>query len=74
MKKNLCRFQTNYFHQLIQAGDLEKMPEVLFKIYDDCNELRVAHPDDYRQFVYTITDDKTFTRSKLERNDDETKA
>lgn len=49
---------------------MESMPEVVFKIYDDCNDLRKDHPDDYRQFVYTIIDDKTFTRFKLEKNDD----
>lgn len=64
----LFHFQKDYFHQLAKAGDLKMVPEVIFKIYDDCADLRITQADDFRQFVYTIVDDKTFTRSKLDEN------
>lgn len=46
------------------------MPEVIFKIFDDCADLRIAHPDDFRQYVYTIIDDETFIRRKLDKTND----
>lgn len=47
--------------ELSEIGNIVKMPEVIFKIYDDCNELRVKYPNTYREFNYTIIDDQTFT-------------
>lgn len=42
-----------------------KMPNVLLRIYDDCNELRIEHPNTYREFNYTIIDDETFERTHI---------
>lgn len=62
---SLILFQEKYFREIIEIGQLPKMPEVLFKIFDDCNELRLQYPNTYREFNYTIIDDETFERSKI---------
>lgn len=60
---NLLLPQTDYFYQLAAAGEIQNVPEVLFKIYDDCNQLRIAHPNNYREFNYRIIDNQTFIRT-----------
>lgn len=64
----MISLQKEYFTELCEAGKLENAPEVVFKIYDDCNELRVLHPNNYREFNYTIVDNFTFTRAKANAN------
>lgn len=51
--------------ELSEIGQLIKMPEVLLKIYDDCNDLRNQFPNNYRQFNYIIIDDETFKREYI---------
>lgn len=41
------------------------MPEVLLKIYEDCNDLRIEYPNSFREFNYTIIDDETFVRNHI---------
>lgn len=50
-----------YMKELSEIGNIAKVPDVVYKIYDDCNELRVKYPNTYREFNYTIIDDQTFT-------------
>lgn len=57
--------QEKYLRELSEIGQMIKMPEVLFKIYEDCNELRIQYPSSYREFNYTIIDDETFERSRI---------
>lgn len=57
--------QTNYFRELSEIGKMIKMPEVLLKIFDDCNDLRIQYPNTYRQFNYSIIDDETFERNQV---------
>lgn len=53
-------FQTAYLRELSSIGEMIKVPEVLLKIYLDCNDLRVQHPNTYREFNYKIIDDDNF--------------
>ncbi|XP_031630062.1 flavin-containing monooxygenase FMO GS-OX5-like isoform X2 [Contarinia nasturtii] len=55
--------QNSYLRDISKIGQMIQMPEVLLKIYDDCNELRVQFPNNYRDFNYTIIDDQTFERT-----------
>lgn len=61
--------QNDYMRELIDIGKLPAIPEVLYKIYDDCTETRIAHPNDYRSFNYNIVDDNTFTREYIGSNE-----
>lgn len=51
--------------ELSESGNLIKTPNVLFKIYEDCNDLRIQYPNHYREFNYTIVDEETFTRERI---------
>lgn len=52
--------QTAYLRELSSIGEMIKVPEVLLKIYLDCNELRAQNPSTYREFNYKIIDDDNF--------------
>lgn len=51
--------------ELSVIGQWTKVPEVVLKIYLDCNELRVKYPTSYREFNYTIIDEETFERRHM---------
>lgn len=63
MIRTLFHSQMDYFYQLAAAGEIENIPEILFKVYDDCTQLRIAHPNNYRDFNYRIVDDQRFERT-----------
>lgn len=53
-------FQSAYLRELSSIGEMIKVPEVLLKIFLDCNELRAQYPNTYREFNYKIIDDDNF--------------
>lgn len=57
--------QTAYLRELSELGQMIKMPEVLLEIYNDVNDLRIEYPNTYREFNYTIINDKTFERCHI---------
>ncbi|XP_055314740.1 flavin-containing monooxygenase 1-like [Sitodiplosis mosellana] len=57
--------QAKYLQDLSNIGQMIKIPNVLLKIYDDCNELRTQYPNTYREYNYTIIDDETFERKHI---------
>lgn len=58
----LYKEQQEYFDQLAQTADIEALPPVLAAIH--FNSVSALHddPDGFRNYKYTIIDDKTFKR------------
>lgn len=71
MKKSHCMagsFHREYFNDLATTANIENIPEVYMKIYDDSSIRRHSFPTMYRNDVYTIVDDEHFERHTLDWN------
>lgn len=71
MKKSHCMagsFHREYFNDLATTANIENIPEVFMKIYDDSGTRRINFPTMYRNDVYTIVDDEHFERHTLNEN------
>lgn len=57
-----------YFSELSTIANIENVPEILMKIYEDGQMRRSIDPKGYRNDVYTIIDDEHFQRTTLTSN------
>lgn len=65
MKKSHCiagSFHREYFNDLATIANIENIPEVYMKIYEDSGMRRLNYPTMYRNDVYTIVDNEHFER------------
>lgn len=58
--------QREYFKQLSTAADVQNLPDVLAAMHFDSRATMAREPAHFRKYRYTIVDDKTFTKEKVE--------
>lgn len=58
--------QGNYNTQLSEAAGIENIPEVLVAIDLDTALSAAENPTDFRNYKYTVIDDKTFIKERVE--------
>ena len=60
--------QKAYYKQLADTAKIENIPDVIGDIHWDSHDEAVADPSGYRNNKYTIIDDKTFIRQRIDEN------
>ncbi|XP_031617452.1 senecionine N-oxygenase-like [Contarinia nasturtii] len=70
-KKDVSKFDYNllgpnkeYYEKMAQTADITKITDVYMNIYSDAYPSPDEDPFGYRQYKYTIIDDKTFIKEK----------
>lgn len=58
-------FQREYCEDLSTTANIERVPEIVLNIYDDCIECRSKNPKDYRNNNYKVIDDENFERTTM---------
>lgn len=58
-------FQDQYYAELTKESGISRVPPVMFKIRTADTQAKLQNLYTYRDYVYTVIDDETFTR-KLE--------
>lgn len=58
--------QMEYFTDLAETGDVVNMPPVLAAMHADATAAMFGMPTEYRKYKYTIIDDQTFKKEKVE--------
>lgn len=58
--------QKEYFKQLAETAEIEKVPDILPAMHYDSRMTMVGAPAEFRKYKYIIVDDKTFRKEKEE--------
>lgn len=58
--------QVEYFKQLSETADVQNVPKVIVDMEFDSGKTQKILPYSFRNYKYTITDDETFVKEKLE--------
>lgn len=56
-------FQDQYYAELSAESGIDRVPPVMFKIRAEDTKAKLASLYTYRNYVYTVKDDETFTRA-----------
>lgn len=57
--------QLQYMRSLAEVAEIEPVPEVLVVIAADSQQYRSVEPYIFREFEYTILDDKNYKKEKV---------
>lgn len=60
--------QKDYYKQLSETAGIENIPDVIGTIHWDSHDEAIRNPTGYRNFKYTILDDKTFYKELYDTN------
>lgn len=58
--------QKEYFDDLAGTAGIVNLPPVLAAIHFDCRQSMMKMPAEFRKFKYTVVDEKTFKKEKVE--------
>lgn len=65
---SVTQMQKEYFNQLSVLADIENVPGILVSLALESAKKRDEAPTEYRNYKYTVVDERTFTRENLKTN------